>query len=98
MPVWVNVVNLTTSSSFPADGHDQIITAIVNHIGGESYGGLSIGQPVVFFRIPEVINAIPGIMDYDLEISADGVTFGAANIPVGPWEKATTNAGQVTIS
>jgi len=95
--VFVRISNLVTSSSFPHDGIDRITEAIVRFIGGDVKGGLPIGEPVIFNRLPCVIfSATSGVTDFTLQISADGTTYSENNIPVSSRQKAVTDLGSVT--
>jgi uncharacterized phage protein gp47/JayE len=96
--VYIQISNLVTNpSAFPQDGQEQIAQALIRFIGGNVRGGLPIGEDVVFIRLPCVIlNATSGVIDFDLQISRDGVTFGQDNIPVSTRQKAVTDRGSVT--
>ena len=48
--------------------------------------------------LPGAVTAsVPGIRDFDLTISQDGITYGKENISVGYREKAMTEESAVTI-
>lgn len=97
-PVYVKVENLKTSSAFPSNGKALIAQALVAHIGGDATSGLSIGQDVLYMAIPGAILAVPGVVDFDLTISADGETYAKDNISVDTREKAVTDEGKVTVA
>jgi uncharacterized phage protein gp47/JayE len=97
--VWVQITNLITDpKTFPADGNDRIIQAMVEFIGGSVRGGLVVGQDVIYKRLPAVIfAATSGVIDFGLAISADGITFGETNIIILSRQKAITSTGSVVI-
>lgn len=99
VPVWVRVKHLVVDRSrFPTDGMKQIQEAIISYIGGNARDGLSIGEDVIYNRIPCQILSIPGVVDFTLEISADGEIYGHGNIPIDRRQKAVTDADRVEVS
>lgn len=96
--VWVKVYNLTTSDAFPLDGTQQIKQRIVDYIGGDTREGLGIGQPVICVRLPTEVLKVPGVVDFDLQISPDGVAYSWENIAVAAREKAVTDESRVEVS
>lgn len=96
--IWVKVYNLVTDRHFPLDGMEQIKAAIVSYIGGDSRGGLDIGEDVICVRVPTCVLNVSGVVDFDLQISADGVTYGWDNIEISAREKAVTDEGKVSVS
>lgn len=97
VPVYVKVTNLETSSDFPLDGESQIKEAIVNFIGGAAYGGLPIGQDVVYMDLPGVIKTVAGVVDFDLAIGESSSAYGTDNVVIDTREKAITDEGKVTV-
>jgi len=95
--VWVKVFNLVTDSKFPLDGIERIKQAIVQHIGVNTRGGLNIGQDVICVTLPTVVLKIPGVVDFDLQISPDGETFSWKNIEIAAREKAVTDESMVMV-
>lgn len=98
VPVYVKVENLRTNSNFPSDGKELIAEALIAYIGGDATSGLSIGQEVLYMALPGVVLGVSGVVDFDLTISPDGVTYGDGNISVGTREKAVTDAEKVSVA
>lgn len=96
--VWVKVSGLVTDSTFPLDGIEQIKQCLVSYIGANTRGGLNIGQNVICVALPTQVFKVPGVVDFDLQISADGKTFGWENIEVAAREKAVTDESMVAVS
>jgi uncharacterized phage protein gp47/JayE len=98
--VWIRVSNLVTDlTTFPADGRDRIADALVAFVGGNVRGGLIISEDVYYFRLPDVIyEACSGVIDFSLDISADGITYGDANIIISTRQKAVTDRGKVSVT
>jgi len=95
--IWVKVFNLVTDSKFPLDGIEQIKRAIIQHIGVNTRGGLSIGQDVICVTLPTVVLKVPGVVDFDLQISPDGRAFNWKNIRIAAREKTVTNESMVIV-
>lgn len=96
--VWVRIYNLVTNDQFPLDGIEQIKEAIVQYIGGNTRGGLNIGQDVICVAIPTVVLSVSGVVDFKLKISADGENFSWNNIEIAAREKAVTEESLVDVS
>lgn len=96
--VWVKVYNLVTDRTFPLDGMEQIKQSIVSFIGANTRGGLNIGQAVICISLPTEVFKVQGVVDFDLQISADGVEYGWDNIVVNAREKAVTDESKVTVA
>ena len=97
VPVYLKITNLQTNSNFPYNGNDLIKEALINYIGGDTWGGLTIGQDVLYMAIPGVILGVSGVVDFDLLISKDGVDYSQNNIEIGTREKAITDGEKVSI-
>lgn len=95
--VWVRVFNLRTDSKFPLDGVERIKGAIIRHIGVNTRGGLNIGQDVINVTLPTVVLKVPGVVDFDLQISSDGERFSWKNIEIAAREKAVTDESMVIV-
>lgn len=95
--VWVKVFNLVTDSKFPLDGIERIKQAVIQHIGVNARGGLNIGQDVICVTLPTVVLKVPGVVDFDLQLSPDGETFGWKNIEIAAREKAVTDESMVIV-
>ena len=98
VPVWVKVTNLVTDSHFPLDGIEQIKAALVAYIGSDTSGGLNIGQPVICIALPTEVYKVSGVVDFDLEVSSDGDSYGWENIEIAARQKAVTDESKVTVS
>lgn len=96
--VWVRVENLVTDTAFPLDGLEQIKERIVDFIGADTRGGLNIGQAVICMAIPTEVYKVPGVIDFTLQISSDGVNYGWENIVIAAREKAVTDESMVTVA
>ncbi len=96
--VWVRVFNLVTDRHFPFDGIEQIKQRLVAYIGGDTRGGLNIGQAVIRVTLPGEVLKVSGVVDFDLQISPDGEHFGWGNIEVAARQKAVTDESRVVVS
>lgn len=95
--VWVKVFNLVTDKHFPLDGIEQIKRSIVAYIGADTRGGLNIGQAVICVKLPTEVLKVPGVVDFDLQISADGMDYSWDNIEIAAREKAVTDESMVIV-
>lgn len=95
--VWVKVFNLVTDSKFPLDGIERIKRAVIRHIGVNTRGGLNIGQDVICVTLPTVVLKVPGVVDFDLQLSPDGENFSWKNIQIAAREKAVTDESMVIV-
>lgn len=96
--IWVKVFNLVTDKHFPLNGIEQIKQSIVAYIGADTRGGLNIGQSVICVKMPTEVLKVPGVVDFDLQISADGKTYGWDNISILARQKAVTNESMVVVT
>ena len=96
--VWVRVTDLVTDRHFPLDGVEQIKRSLVSFIGGNTRGGLNIGQDVILVVLPTEVLKVPGVVDFNLQISPDGETFGWGNIEIAARQKAVTEESMVSVS
>lgn len=96
--VWVRVTDLVTDHHFPLDGIERIKQNIVAYIGGNIRGGLNIGQSVIRVVLPTEVLKVPGVVDFNLRISADGEHFGWGNIDIAARQKAVTEESMVDVS
>lgn len=95
--VWVKVFNLTVDKNFPLDGIEQIKARIADYIGVNTKGGLSIGQSVISVAVPTAVFKVTGVVDFDLQLSADGENFSWKNITIASREKAVTEESAVIV-
>lgn len=98
VPVYIQVSNLETDTDYPADGDDRIKSALIDYIGGDVRGGLTIGSDVRYMTLPDVILSVPGVVDFDLAISETGSDYGEGNIVIDTREKAVTDNSKITIT
>ena len=96
--VWVRVTDLVTDQHFPLDGVEQIKRSLVSFIGGNTRGGLNIGQDVIRVVLPTEVLKVPGVVDFNLQISPDGESFGWGNIEIAARQKAVTEESMVSVS
>ncbi len=96
--VWVNIYGLVTDNHFPLDGIEQIKRNIVSYIGGNTRGGLNIGQSVVCVTLPTEVLKVPGVVDFKLQIGSDGKNFSWDNIEIAARQKAVIEEGMVDVS
>ena len=95
--VWVKITGLKTDSVFPLDGIDRIKQNIVEYIGSNTRGGMAIGQDVICVTLPTEVLKVPGVVDFDLQISSNGSAFSRENITIAAREKAVTDESKVTV-
>ena len=99
VPVWVKLWGLVTDpASFPADGGDRIKRALADYVGGTGAKGLAIGGEVIYKRLPAIVYTVPGVLDFEMTISPDGVNYSYQNIPISPRQKAVCDESRVTIN
>ena len=96
--VWVKIYGLVTDSTFPLDGIEQIKQSIVSYIGATTRGGLNIGQPVICVKLPTEVFKVPGVVDFNLQISKDGENFSWDNIVIASREKAVADESMVIVT
>lgn len=96
--IWVQITNLVTDRHFPLDGMEQIKQNIIDYIGGDTKGGLDIGQDVICVTLPKEVLKVSGVVDFDLQISSDGEEYSRSNIAIAARQKAVTGEGMVSIS
>lgn len=95
-------VTIQKNNAFPADGGDQIRSALVRAIGGEDisgalYAGLSMGDDVVYSRLIAQIYKVEGIDDVQLELSTDGIDYSSGNIAIGLQQVAQTDSDFIEV-
>lgn len=98
VPVYIKITNLETDTDYPADGDDRIKSALIDFIGGDVRGGLTIGTDVRYMTLPDVILSVPGVVDFDLEISETDSDYGESNIVIDTREKAVTDDDKISIT
>ena len=96
--IWVRVYNLVTNGDFPLDGIEQIKQSLISYIGGNTRGGLNIGQDVICVAVPTEVFKVSGVVDFKLKISPDGINYSWNNINIAAREKAVTDESLVEVS
>lgn len=97
-------VTVTTNSSFPTTGADDVELAVIKYIGGtdangNSYTGLSMGDDVITSKIIRaVMDSAAGIDDVTVTTSKDNVTFSASNISIAQTEVVHTDSVKVVVT
>jgi uncharacterized phage protein gp47/JayE len=98
VPVWFRVWGLEVDNEkFPIDGVELIRHALCAYIGGTGATGLPIGHTVYYKRLPAAVYSVPGVLNFELTMSADGATYNYQDITVGAREKAVCDPYKVTI-
>jgi len=95
--IYVKVTNLSVSSDFPSDGVAQIKEAIVDYIGDQVSGGVSIGSTLYHQRFTSILYSISGVLDFDVLLGLSPDSVSAENIPIDSRSKAVTDEGSVTV-
>lgn len=96
--VYVQVINLVTSSNFPHDGNNRLVAAIVNYIGSQEAGGVGVGETLYHQRIPAVLYTVPGVLDFDILLGTSPDDLQEQNIEVDSRSKVVTEEGMVSIA
>ncbi|WP_422659125.1 baseplate J/gp47 family protein [Paenibacillus sp. EC2-1] len=101
VPIHIKV-NIFKTAAYPADGDSQVVSALVQFIGGTDadgtvYAGLSMNDDVILMRLVSTIYKIAGVEDVSLEMSKDGEIFTAGNIPIDVFQVAQTAADWIEV-
>lgn len=96
-------VQLTKGNEFPSDGIANVRRQILSYIGGPDetgyeYPGLGLKQNVVYAKLVATVLNTTGVGDAIVELSADGINYGQANIIVADNQVAKTTYDKVVIS
>lgn len=96
--IWLRVEGLAIDpAKFPTDGKEQIAKTLIAYIGGDTMGGLTIGEDVYVNRLPCIVYSVSGVLDFSITLSRDGETYTGGNIAIDSREKAVTDEGKVSI-
>ncbi|MBA2878060.1 putative phage protein gp47/JayE [Anoxybacillus kamchatkensis] len=95
-------VTVKKNNAFPADGENQIKSAIIRFIGGTDvsgsiYAGLNMGDDVIHSKLISIVYQVPGVDDVQVELSTDGVNYSATNVSIGIQEVAQTDADKIEV-
>lgn len=93
--IYIKVTELKTGNAYA--GEDTIRDALIGYIGGNTAGGLGIGESVTYIKLPGILTAVSGVEDFDIQIGTDGSSYGRENIEIGYREKAVTTENEIVI-
>ncbi|MET3943188.1 putative phage protein gp47/JayE [Paenibacillus sp. PvP094] len=101
VPIHIKV-HIFKTAAYPADGDRQVVSALAQFIGGTDadgtvYAGLSMNDDVILMRLVSTIYKIAGVEDVSLELSQDGQTYTAGNIPIEVFQVAQTAADWIEV-
>ncbi|ULO08942.1 baseplate J/gp47 family protein [Paenibacillus sp. 19GGS1-52] len=96
-------VTVTKNDQYPADGDEQVRSAIIRYIGGTDavgsyYNGLSMGGSVVYTRLISAVYSVEGVEDVALTVGKVTGSLGSSNVVTQAYEVAQTTAAQTTVS
>ena len=100
--LWIEV-DVTTNTSYPANGNQLVTTEVVKYIGGTDadsavYSGLGMGQTAVNSKLAAAIIAnVEGVDDVIITFSTDGTTYAGGNKTFTITQVAQTDANKVTV-
>ncbi|MFB6475783.1 baseplate J/gp47 family protein [Paenibacillus glucanolyticus] len=94
-------VDITKNDSYPADGDEQIRSALVRYVGGEDsgsyYNGLNMGAQVVYTRLISAVYSVEGVEDVTIQVGTNGV-FGSENVLIEPYEVAQLSDTDIEVT
>lgn len=95
-------VNVTTDSTFQANGITQIKDAIIALIGGTAsdgttYTGLNMGEDVIYSRVLTAVMGVQGVTDATVTIGTTVETQGTANIVINANEVAQIDSDKISV-
>lgn len=95
-------VDITKGDKYPADGDEQIRSALVRYIGGEDasgayYNGLNMGADVIYTRLISAVYSVEGVEDVTLAAGKSPESLSGANIEIEPFEVAQAAAADITV-
>ncbi|GGA31020.1 baseplate J/gp47 family protein [Psychrobacillus lasiicapitis] len=102
IPIYIKA-NVTTNSSFPSKGIDQIKSALIRYVGGVDvdssvYAGLNMGEDVIESRLIARAYQVIGLEDITFELSTDGIDYSESNVNIGLQEVAQLNAANIEVT
>lgn len=86
-------MTIKTNNEFPANGDDQIKSALLNYFDTE----FGIGEDVVYSRLYTPINSVPGHQVNDLSIGFAANPTGKTNLTIGYNEIASLSTNNIQI-
>jgi uncharacterized phage protein gp47/JayE len=95
--------NVTTSSTFPSDGREQIENGIIRYIGGTAndnilYPGLEIGEDVVFDQVKRRVMEIQGVVKADVTIGTSDPPDSTSDIAIDDSTAAMTSTTAIDVT
>ncbi|WP_340004415.1 baseplate J/gp47 family protein [Paenibacillus sp. FSL K6-0276] len=96
-------VAVIKNERYPADGDEQVRSALIRYIGGTDaagsyYNGLSMGVAVVYTRLISAVYSVEGVEDIALTVGKVSGSLGGSNVLIQPYEVAQTTAAQISVS
>ncbi|QCT03281.1 baseplate protein [Paenibacillus algicola] len=93
-------VDVTKNDSYPADGDEQIRSALVRYVGGEDggsyYNGLNMGASVIYTRLISAVYSVPGVEDVSVLVGS-GNNLQPANVQIQPFQVAQVRATDIEV-
>ncbi|QCT02733.1 baseplate protein [Paenibacillus algicola] len=93
-------VDVTKNESYPADGDEQIRSALVRYVGGEDggsyYNGLNMGASVIYTRLISAVYSVPGVEDVSVLVGS-GNNLQPANVQIQPFQVAQVRATDIEV-
>lgn len=87
-------MDITTDANFPANGNDQIRSALLDYFAAN----FGTGDDVIYSRLYTPINSVPGHQVESLTIGTSPSPTGTANIPIGFDSVASLNSANIIIT
>ncbi|MEK4085600.1 baseplate J/gp47 family protein [Psychrobacillus sp. FSL K6-1415] len=102
VPVYLKVA-ISTNTSFPTEGIEQVKSMLIRYIGGTDidssvYAGLNMGEDVIESRLIARTYQVPGIEDVSIHLSLDGISFEESNLAIGLQEVAQLDASNIEVT
>lgn len=96
-------IELSKDVTFTSTGENDVKDALVSYIGGARTNntmasGLTMGESVIFAKALAYTMEIAGVVDANLSLSIDGVTFSTDNISIAINEVAQLNAADIEVT
>jgi len=100
VPIYVRIYK-KTNSQYPLNGDQQLIRRAVEYIGGTHegivYNGVGMSTDVILARLESRLFAVEGLVDVQVELSIDNVTYNSSNVIVAFPEVAETDTSKVEV-
>jgi len=87
-------MNITTDGNFPANGEDQIRTALIDYFS-QNFG---TGDDVIYSRLYTAINSVPGHYVESLSVGTSPSPTGTTNIPIAFDSVASLSSINIVIT